>query len=43
MLEDFDYMVNVLRDTMPHDLAIHDVHFGVSSRIIVHILPVMRV
>ena len=26
MLEDFDYMVNVLRDTMPHDLAIHDVY-----------------
>ena len=43
MLEDFDYMVNVLRDTMPHDLAIHDVHFGVSSRNIAQILPVMRV
>lgn len=26
MLEDFDYMVNVLHNTMPHDLAIHEVY-----------------
>lgn len=29
MLEDFDHMVTVLRDTMPHDLAIRD-EFGID-------------
>ena len=31
MLEDFDHMVTVLRDTMPHDLAIRD-EFGIDVR-----------